>query len=56
MASAILRVLSDPEGAAALGARAREQVIGRYSWAAAMHGLEVVMAPLFQGSMQRCAA
>ena len=56
MAAAILRLLSDPEGAAALGARAREQVIGRYSWAAAMHGLEVVMAPLFQGSMQRCAA
>jgi sugar transferase (PEP-CTERM/EpsH1 system associated) len=55
MAAAILGLLDDPEAAAALGMRAREQVIGRYGWAAAMRGLDRVMAPLFADG-ERAAA
>lgn len=55
MAAAILQLLDDPEAAAALGARAREQVIGRYGWAAAMRALEAIMAPLFADGKRAAA-
>ncbi|MCD2323951.1 TIGR03087 family PEP-CTERM/XrtA system glycosyltransferase [Sphingomonas sp. IC-56] len=56
MAAAVLRLLGEPEDAAALGERARRQVIARYGWAAAMRKLDAVMAPLFEATSQRSAA
>ena len=41
----VLALLDDPAGAAALGASAREQVIARYGWDAAMAPLDALFEP-----------
>ena len=56
MAAAILRLLEDPERGAALGARARQHVIARYGWEAALRTLDAILAPLVDAPARRSAA
>jgi sugar transferase (PEP-CTERM/EpsH1 system associated) len=47
-AAAVIGLLSKPQRAAALGASARVQVVGRYGWDACLSGLRALVDPAFQ--------